>query len=232
MLNKQFFKYSTKKISERLLTKLKAPTDYYSLQNVKILSRYFDDYFNFSNLLVKNFPIGENSQIYLNDGGKYQYQGYIQIISGLNANETKDKLGSLARDFPELSTEIHPQVKGSKFKINKSLAKCSILNMNKNLSGIVNIHLYPDYIQNGQLRGAHNDIQDDFGRCYDRLVKFKEFYNVIEIQGEPDFGSDEGENYVYSRVLQFLNIIKREGVLDDKMISLRTKRVSIYFKCK
>lgn len=217
-----FMKIIRRNISDTVRNKIKSQSHVNSNLVEKVVSiktKFVNDHYSLIQAIANNFPIKNNSQIYYKDD---YYISNIKIINGLRPKQFDLNFKHIMNNFHDAFVSIDKTV-----EFQKQDRKLSLLNRGNVVGGIINVKMFPSRIGDvGHINGSFEEVHDCMGEVYDKLYEKRECYDVIEIQGEGNIPTVESENYEYSRIMQFLQILQNERTLDDKLISIRTNKVN------
>ena len=219
-----FYKIQKKRFS---LDKLASSTRTY----LKLTTREFEDLSNISTILASNFKTVNSSQIYTSASGE-EYKGYLELESKSFGNAEKERVLHLIHSYAEENKiflqNINVDVANNFSNEYSSLNKCSVFSNNKKLAGIVECPLY-SMGNKGGFKRVQNHRNDDYGYFIDRLEKYKETYEVIEIVGEGKL-QQEDKTTESVRINKMISLIRENNIIKNKLISVRTKNVNcLYF---
>ncbi len=190
---------------------------------VKLKSNQFEDYQNLANMISKNFQMISSSQIYQSE--EY-YHGLLEIESKSESIVEVEKLSRLINTHKrsQVFSEVKPisqieerQSLFAKFKENQS--KCSVFNNNNKLAGLIQCEIFPS--QNG-FRRIGEQRNDDYGHFIDKLEENKDFFEVVEIQGDSNEGV-ANKTMEILRLKKMIELIRDNQYIKNKIISVRTK---------
>jgi hypothetical protein len=212
-------KYFSENIAKKVLNKNNTAN---AKQYLMIKCNEAESYMNISRIITENFKVDDSSQIYKNE----KFFGYLELDSNIQQNVLKSELnGIFDKCGYERSSNSFDIVSDSKDIHNlksPNTKRFSLLNNNL-ISTIVSVKLY-NYLD-GDFNTIGFGINSDIGFILDKLEEKAKFYDLIQIQAEPDSLVEVDYINQYFVLKDFLSRIRKRSGLKDKVIIAKSKSV-------
>lgn len=196
------------------------------LNKVVLKAKNINSYMTFLNSVHNNLKINSSSQIFYNDSNNELF-GELGIDKMIKEDFdfAKAKIQSLIENN-YLENEVEFRVlneKNNEVVSTQSKKRYSLLNLDRQVASIISLNLFEKNYDGDYTK---KEKFDNVGYIVDKLEENKDFYDIIEIQGIP-YGTKISENEELRNLQPFLRVLRRNQLLNDKLIIVRTAQVMI-----